>query len=265
MSEAALPRNNVRVVGAGKQTIIFAHGFGTDQTAWRHQEAALAKQFRLVLFDHVGAGRADSAAYSPRRYKGLHNYASDLLEIYAALHLTDTVYVGHSMGGMIGLLAGIAQPRLFRKMIFVGASPCYLTEPGYTGGFDQASLDGLYAAMASNYHAWASGFAGLAMGNPERPELSAEFARTIADIRPDIAVAVARIIFQSDYRAELPKLKVPTLIVQSTEDIAVPLEVGQYLAAHIPHATLQVIDARGHLPHLSAPEAVTDAIRAFIT
>jgi sigma-B regulation protein RsbQ len=177
MSEAALPRNNVRVVGAGKQTIIFAHGFGTDQTAWRHQEAALAKQFRLVLFDHVGAGRADSAAYSPRRYKGLHNYASDLLEIYAALHLTDTVYVGHSMGGMIGLLAGIAQPRLFRKMIFVGASPCYLTEPGYTGGFDQASLDGLYAAMASNYHAWASGFAGLAMGNPERPELSAEFAR----------------------------------------------------------------------------------------
>jgi len=263
---SVLERNNVRIVGNGSQTLVFTHGFGSDQTAWRHQVQALSSRYRLVLFDHVGAGQSDPAAYSPRRYRGLQSYANDLLEIYDALSLQQAIYVGHSMGGMVGLLAGIARPAAFQKMIFIGASPRYLNdvETGYVGGFDQPSVDGLYAAMASNYHAWASGFAGLTMSNQERPELAAEFAGTLSAVRPDVAVAVARIIFQSDHRADLPHLHVPTLIVQSTEDVAVPEVVGEYLAAKIPNAKLKVVNARGHFPHLSAPDAVTDAICSFI-
>jgi sigma-B regulation protein RsbQ len=259
-----LKRNNVRIAGNGQDTIIFAHGFGSDQTAWRHQEAALSSTHRLVFFDHVGAGGSDFSAYSPRRYKGLTSYASDLLEICDTLQLNGASYVGHSMGGMIGLLAGAVQPTLFRKMVFVGASPRYLNDVGYVGGFEQADIDALYASMSANYHAWASGFAGLAMANPERPELAQEFAATLTTVRPDIAVAVARTIFQSDHRQDLPRLKVPTLIVQSTEDIAVPMAVGEYLARHIPSATLKVVDAKGHFPHLSAPQAVTEAIRDYL-
>ncbi len=261
---AILKRNNVRVVGSGPETIVLTHGFGTDQTAWSYQEAALARDYQLVLYDHVGAGASDPAAYSPRRYKGLQSYATDLLEICDELKLENALYVGHSMGGMVGLLAAVAQPRSFKKMVFVGASPRYLNDVDYVGGFDQPSVDGLYAAMSSNYHAWAGGFSGLVMGNPERPELAEGFARTLSAIRPDVAVAVARIIFQSDHRADLSKLQVPTLIVQSTEDVAVPMQVGEYLARHIPHAQLQVVAARGHLPHVSAPEAVTAAIRGFL-
>lgn len=263
--QGALARNNVRVTGTGSPTIVLAHGFGTDQTAWRHQEAALAGSHRLVLFDHVGAGGSDLSAYSPRRYRNLHSYADDLLEILGELAVRDALYIGHSMSGMIGLLAALLAPGHFARMIFLNASPRYLNEAGYCGGFEQSDIDNLYAAMTTNYQLWASGFAGLVMGNPERPELAQEFAATLTAIRPDIASAVTRIIFQSDYRAELSRLTVPTMIVQSSEDVAVPRAVGEYLAHHIPRAELRVIEAHGHLPHMSEPQRVLDAIQSFLS
>jgi sigma-B regulation protein RsbQ len=103
------------------------------------------------------------------------------------------------------------------------------------------------------------------MGNPEQPELAQEFARTLSAMRPDIALSIARIIFQSDHRADLPRSRVPTLILQSGDDFAVPNSVGHYMARHIPQSTLVPIEARGHLPHLSAPKAVVRAIDTYLS
>jgi sigma-B regulation protein RsbQ len=264
MANNILQRNNVRLLGNGSQTIIFAHGFGSDQTAWRHQVAAFASDYRIVLFDHVGAGKSDFAAYSPRRYSSLYSYAEDLLDLCDELKLTNCILVGHSVSGMVSLLAALVEPQCFSQLIFINASPRYLNDNGYVGGFEQSDLDALYAAMSSNYYAWASGFAPLAMGNPDKPELAIEFANTLRAIRPDIAQAVARVIFQSDYRAELPRLKVPTVIIQSNNNIAVPPEVGRYMANKIPHSQLVPILAQGHLPHLSAPDTVRSAIAACL-
>jgi sigma-B regulation protein RsbQ len=264
MVSSILERNNVKVLGEGSQTIIFAHGFGSDQTAWRHQVAAFAPNFRIVMFDHVGAGKSDFSAYSPRRYSSAHSYAEDLLDICNELKLTKTILVGHSVSGMVSLLAALVEPECFSQLIFISASPRYLNDVGYYGGFEQADLDTLYAAMGSNYYAWASGFAPLVVGDPDKPELATEFANTLSAIRPDIAQAVARIIFQSDHRADLPKLKVPTAILQSNNDLAVPLEVGQYMKEHIAGSKLISLNAQGHLPHLSSPEEVTSAIASCI-
>jgi sigma-B regulation protein RsbQ len=260
MGSSILQRNNVNVLGNGSETIIFAHGFGSDQTAWRHQVAAFSSDFRIVLFDHVGAGKSDFSAYSPRRYSSLYSYAEDLLDLCAELKLTKSILVGHSVSGMISLLAALVEPECFSQLIFVDASPRYLNDVGYVGGFEQSELDALFESMSTNYYAWASGLAPLVMGNPDKPELAQEFANTLIAIRPDIAQAVARVIFQSDHRAELPRLKVPTVVLQASDDIAVPPEVGQYLTDHIPYSKLMNIDATGHLPHLSAPDVVTNAI-----
>lgn len=260
MTASVLKRNNVHILGEGSETLIFAHGFGSDQTAWRHQVAAFQSRYRIVLFDHVGAGQSDFSAYSPRRYTSLYSYTEDLLELCHALKIRQCILAGHSVSGMVSLLAALVEPQLFSHLIFVGASPRYLNDEGYIGGFEQADLDALYAAMSTNYYAWASGFAPIAMGNPEQPELALEFARTLSSIRPDIAQAVARVIFQSDHRSELSRLRVPTLILQSQDDIAVPVVVGEYLARHIPRAQLVHINATGHFPHLSAPAAVTQAM-----
>ncbi|OKH37804.1 alpha/beta hydrolase [[Phormidium ambiguum] IAM M-71] len=255
-------RNNIVTLGQGEQSIIFAHGFGSDQTAWRHQVAAFQSSYKIVLFDHVGAGKSDLTAYSPRRYSSLYSYAEDLLELCAELKLSQVILVGHSVSGMVSLLAALVDPSRFKQLIFLSASPRYVNDPAtnYIGGFEQSDLDTLYAAMSTNYYAWVSGFAPIAMGNPEHPELALEFASTLAAIRPDIAQAVARVIFQSDHRAELPKLQIPVVILQSNNDIAVPLVVGEYLAKNLPQAKLININAQGHLPHISAPEVVTNTI-----
>lgn len=255
-----MQRNHVQRLGTGKQTIIFAHGFGSDQTAWRHQVAAFAKSYQIVLFDHVGAGNSDLSAYSPHRYSSLYSYAEDLLDLCAELKLQNSILVGHSVSGMISLLAALVDPNYFSKLVFIGASPRYLNDQSYYGGFEQSDLDQLYKAMSTNYYAWAVGFAPMMMATQDQPELAQEFAKTLSAIRPDIAQAVARVIFQSDHRLELTRLNVPTVILQASDDIAVPPQVGQYMADKIPKSTLVNIPARGHLPHISAPDIVTQAI-----
>lgn len=257
-----LRRNNVHIVGNtnSSQTIIFAHGFGSDQTAWHRIVEPFVSDYRIILFDHVGAGKSDFSAYSPRRYSSIYSYAEDLLDLCAELNVTQSILVGHSVSGMVSLLAALVEPDRFRQLIFMGASPRYLNDVGYFGGFEQSDLDAFYEAMSTNYHAWASGFAPIAMATQDKPELAMEFARTLSAIRPDIAQAVARMIFQSDHRAELPRLTISTVILQSSDDIAVPSEVGQYMVEKIPQSKLVPINARGHLPHLSAPNVVTNAI-----
>lgn len=267
MRETLRKRNNVQVVGSGHETLIFAHGFGSEQGAWRHQVAAFQDRYRIVLFDHVGCGRSDPNAYSPFRYRSIHGYAEDLLELCEELKLTQCTFVGHSLSGMVGMLAALVEPRRFQQLVFVKSTPRMLNDAatGYVGGFEQSQLDEFYAAMASNFYAWASGFAPLAMGNPERPELAQEFAHTLSSMRPDLAQAIARIVFQYDHREDLSRLQVPTLILQSGEDVAVPNEVGHYMARRIPHSKLVSIDARGHLPHLSAPTEVNRALADALT
>lgn len=259
-----MQKYNIHIVGTGDQPLVMAHGFGSDQTAWRYQVEALSSQYRIVLFDYIGYGKSDISDYSPLRYNRVESYRDDLLEIYDALDLTGTIFIGHSMSAMIGMLAALAQPERFTKLIFVGASPRYLNDDGYIGGFNQSDLNSLYETMAVNYLDWSSGFAPLAIANPDRPELAQEFIQTLSAMRPDIAQSIARVIFESDFRDQLTAVQQPVLILQTQHDIIVPEAVGDYLAARIPRNKLIFLNAEGHLPHLSSPDEVLSAIQQFI-
>lgn len=262
----SLVKNNVTVLDNGQysDTIIFAHGFGTDQTAWSKVIPSFSDKYRVILYDNVGAGKSDPAAFSPNKYDSLHSYVNDLLDICRHLDIKDAIMVGHSVSGMISLLAGIQEPFRFKKMILIGASPRYLDDTGYRGGFSQEELEGLFQAMANNYYAWVSGFAQAAMGNPDKPQLAERFASTLSAIRPDIAQSVSRVIFTSDHRSDLVKADIDTLLLQTKQDIAVPMEVADYLNHHIKNSQLEVVDAEGHFPHISAPEQIVAAIKNYI-
>ncbi|MGZ3757646.1 MAG: alpha/beta fold hydrolase [Mucilaginibacter sp.] len=268
MTDILLKKHNINIEGNlnAKQTIVFAHGFGTDQTSWQQVKQAFTDNYRIFLYDNVGGGKADPAAYSPIKYSALNAYADDLLAIAREFNLQDAIVVAHSVSSMITLLASVKEPQYFKKTVFIGASPRYLDEENtsYTGGFTQPALDSMYETMTTNYYAWVSGFSSAAMGNPEQPELGQEFARTLGAVRPDIALAVAKVIFESDVRAELPKYQKETLLLQTKHDIAVPFEVATYLNKHLSNSTLNQIDAEGHFPHISAPAQVVAAIKSFI-
>jgi sigma-B regulation protein RsbQ len=261
-----LVRNRVTVTGNRKaaRTLVFVHGFGTDQFAWAGVAGEFERDWRIVLLDNAGTGRSPPEAFVQHRYLTLRAYATDLLEVCAALDLNNAVAVGHSAGAMICALAALERPPVFSRLVMINASPRYLDEPGYRGGFDEAALELLYRAVTLQYSQWADEFAPLAMANPDRPVLAQRFAESLKSISADNALTVLCSIFQSDHRKDVERLRLPTLIIQSRTDIAVPREVADWLHAAIAGSRLEIIDAEGHLPHLSAPQAVVAAMQGFL-
>ena len=258
-------RNNVRVFGAGTQPMVFAHGFGCDQNMWRWITPAFENDYRVVLYDQVGAGQSDLSAYRSEKYRTLAGYAADLLEICAAEELTDVIFVGHSVSSMIGVLAAIQQPERFGKLILVGPSPRYINDGDYVGGFGRQDIDGLLDFLESNYMGWAAAMAPVIMGNPERPELGAELTSSFCRTDPDIAREFARVTFLSDNRADLPRVRTPSLILQCSEDAIAPQAVGEYVHANLVASELMLLKATGHCPNLSAPEETIAAMKAYLS
>lgn len=257
-------RNNVHVAGAGPATLVFAHGFGCDQNMWRKMQPAYAERYRTVLFDLVGSGNSDLSAYDPARYATLQGYADDVVEIIEEFAQGPVVFVGHSVSAMIGLLANLKTPERFAAQVMVGPSPCYVNDGDYFGGFERQDIEGLLETLESNYLGWSSNMAPAIMGAPEQPELAEELTNSFCRTDPEIAKHFARVTFMADNRADLPKLKTPTLILQCSDDIIAPRAVGDYLHRVLPDATLEVIENFGHCPHLSAPGASADAIDRFL-
>ncbi|AXI00497.1 alpha/beta hydrolase [Sporosarcina sp. PTS2304] len=264
MTADIIKRNNVHIIGSGKQTIVFAHGFGCDQSVWKKVVPAFEDDYRIVLFDYVGSGQSDKMAFSTDRYNSLHGYAQDVIDICDALDLQNILYVGHSVSGMIGVLASIKRPELIEKLMMIGPSPHYLNEPDYYGGFEREDIDELLDMMEMNYKEWAKYLAPLAMKNEDRPHLSEEFETMLYTNDPGIARNFAEVTFTSDIRADLPNVTVKTLIMQPIEDSIVPIEVGKYINDRIPNSELVIMQAKGHNPHISQPEETIKEIKRFI-
>ncbi|MDQ6610249.1 MAG: alpha/beta hydrolase [Bacteroidota bacterium] len=257
-------RNNVTIFGKGTQTMLFAHGFGCDQNMWRFITPAFENDYKIVLFDYVGAGKSDIAAYNPERYSTLQGYAKDLLEICEELQLQNIILVGHSVSGMIGLLASIEQPKFFSKIIMIGPSPGYINDDDYVGGFERKDIEGLLDMMEKNYIGWANFLAPNVMGNPERPFLGEELTQSFCSTDPVIAHRFAEATFLSDNRSDLKYNKTDTLVLQCSDDMIAPLEVGDYLAGNLPFSKLRVMKATGHCPHMSHPDEVIELMKEFL-
>jgi sigma-B regulation protein RsbQ len=246
------------------QPMVFAHGFGCDQHMWRHVASSFEDEFRVVLFDHVGSGGSDLAAYDPDRYDSLDGYADDVLIICRELALDDVIFVGHSVSAMIGVLAAAAEPDRFAKLVLIGPSPRYIDDGSYVGGFSESDIAEMMDALESNYLGWSSAMAPVIMGNAERPQLGEELTESFCRTDPKIARQFARVTFLSDNRDDLAKVATPTLVLQCREDVIAPMAVAEYVAAALPDSKLVLLDATGHCPNLSAPDATTTAIADFV-
>lgn len=261
-----LERNCVRVSGvADGRPLVFVHGFGCDQAMWRFVTPDFEVDHRVVLLDLVGSGNSDLSAYDPQRYGSLHGYASDIVEVCRELGLTDVVFVGHSVSAMIGVLALKEAPELFGALVMVGPNPRYVDDGDYVGGFSRTDIAGLLDALDANHLGWSAQMAPVIMGNPDHPELAEELTNSFCRTDPGIARRFARVTFLSDNRADLAGVDVPTLVLQCSEDVIAPEVVGRYVHAQIPGSRFTHLEATGHVPHLSAPEETTAAIRDFLT
>jgi sigma-B regulation protein RsbQ len=244
--------------------MLFAHGFGCDQSMWRFVTPAFEADHRIITFDNVGAGGSDLTAYDRERYSSLHGYADDVLEICHELELEQVIFVGHSVSATVGILAAVKEPHRFDKLVLVGPSPRYIDDEGYIGGFSHEDIEELLDSLDSNYLGWSSAMAPVIMGNPDRPELGEELTNSFCRTDPEIARHFARVTFFSDNRADLRHATTPSLVLQCSADAIAPTSVGEYVHEQLPHSELVHLAATGHCPNLSAPEETITAIKAFL-
>ena len=244
--------------------MLFAHGFGCDQNMWRLVTPAFEPDYKVILFDYIGHGQSDRAAYDPRRYQSLDGYANDVLAICAALDVQHGVFVGHSVSAMIGVLASIREPERFDQLVLVGPSPRYVNDDGYIGGFSRADIDGLLESLDANYLGWSSAMAPVIMGTPERPQLASELTNSFCRTDPEVAKQFARATFLSDNRRDLAQVAARCLVLQCAQDVIAPESVGRYVHEQLPHSTFVQMRATGHCPNLSAPDETVAAIRRFL-
>jgi len=257
--DEVLARNHVQVRGAGPP-VVLAPGLGCDQTVFAPLVERLSPRHRVVLFDYVGTGRSDRTAYDPERYAGFEGHVDDLREVCDALGLDRPALVGHSMSAMVGLRLAAADPRRFSRLVLLGASPRYLDDPPYRGGFTRKDVDALLEVMEQNFRGWAASFAEVAARDAAlAPRLCAGLVEDPRHIR-----RLVESIFLSDHRPLLSSVSAPCLVLQSTRDDVVPVSVGEYLAAALPRARLSLLDVPGHLPHVSHPEVTAAAVAAFL-
>jgi len=262
-----LTRNRVQVLGSEGPVMLYAHGFGCHQGMWARITPAFAGSHRQVLMDYTGSGEPPHPVpFDPVRYSRLQGYADDVLEVCDALGLQQGVtFVGHSVSCSIGLLAHLARPGLFERMVMVGPSPCFLNDPPhYQGGFERADLEGLLGLMDQNYMGWASYLAPVVAGESGAGAPSAQLEQSFCSTDPETARVFARATFFADNRAELPRVRCPSLILQHARDTLAPPAVGEYLHRHLADSRLEVLDVAGHCAHMSNPALVIDAMQRYL-
>ena len=257
-------RNNVKVIGHGEQTIMMAHGFGCDQSMWQYITPTLAKHYQVVLFDYVGAGHSDTSAYQSDKYSTAHGYKQDILDIIEELDLKNILFIGHSVSSMIGMLAAIEHPEYFAKFVMIGPSPRYINEPDYVGGFDESDISDLLTMMEMNFTGWANYLAPVVTDPAHTPQLTKEVEQSFVSVDPRIAREFAEMTFMSDHREKLQSMTIPTLIIQCSDDSIVPIEVGDYLHAHLPTSTLKVMEVKGHYPHMNKPVETLEILEDYL-
>ncbi|MCO5588962.1 hypothetical protein L7F22_042926 [Adiantum nelumboides] len=275
--EKLLEALNVRVMGdeEAEMTLVLAHGFGCTQSVWDDVLPTLLNHpiqggMRAIVFDWPGA--ASTELTPPASF--YHTFSQILLSLLQYLHVSSCIYVGHSMSAMVGCIAALRQPAVFDKLILVGASPRYLNSGGYYGGYEQDDLDHLYGAMTEDFNGWAAGFARAVVGADAEEEAVEKFEATLSGMQSEVALGMAKAIFQSDYREMLEDLvemlqnengRMKVVVLQTHKDVAVPLAVSDYLKLHLGNqARVEFLQVEGHLPHLSSPHIFTSALLSNI-
>lgn len=253
---------NARIVGCGTETIVFGHGYGTNQSIWDKILPLLSQNYRLVLFDWPFSGTVkDENLYDPLKYTSLEGYAHDLITLLNEMNLKHVTFVGHSMSGMIGCFASIKSPHLFKRLVLVGSSPRYLNSDDYEGGFSNTYIEQMLSNIEGDYENFASTYATLASG-PMNGLYADKFEKCIKEMRAEVALSLVKTVFYSDCREILDKVETPCTIIQTNKDVAAPHSVALYMQNKIKgKVTLEIIDTIGHFPQLNMPHEFVQVLR----
>ncbi|KAM7260102.1 hypothetical protein ACFE04_015843 [Oxalis oulophora] len=254
---------NAKIIGSGSESLILAHGYGGDQCIWDKIVPTLAMHYSVVVFDWAFSGSVDNDqnVFDHDKYSTYYGFADDLISLMEEMNLKSVVFMGHSMSGMIGCIASIKRPDLFRKLVLLGATPRYINSDDYEGGFDESTIDNIISTIESDFQQWSTGFATAIVGSTNEPNHIEKYESSLKTMRPEVALTVAKAVFYSDHRPILEKVTTACTIIQTTSDMAVPNTVGFYMMNNIKgKSTVEIVDNDGHFPQLTACDQLLDVM-----
>lgn len=256
---------NIQIHGTEDQPLLLINGFGCTQKIWDALTVDFSVDHQIIQFDHVGTFGASKSEFSAEKYSNLTAYANDIIEICEFLEISEVIAVGHSIGCMMGVLAAIKRPELFKALVLITPSPRHLPDENYSGGFSKASLNDLLRKLDKDSSDWVDYMAPIILGNEEGDnKLANELIEMFCSLPNDVVKTMAKTHFMNDSRLYLKQLSQKTLVIQTEKDLLVPSEVTQFLLDEIPNAEVAYLAVEGHCPHFSHPELVVEVMQSFI-
>ena len=249
--------------------VVLIHGFPLSGRAWERQERALlAAGYRVITYDRRGFGKSSQ----PTSGYEYDTFAADLDKVLTALDLRDVYLAGHSMGGgeVARYLGAYGSARVRRAVIVSGIPPYLLKTPETPNGvprevFDQIAA-GLTADRAAFFTEWNKNFFNLdqTLGSRISAEAVQDSWNLAVSASPEGAIACVG-TWPTDFRADLPKIDVPVLVLHGTADRILPFEVtAARLPALIADCTLVPVEGGPHNIAWTYPEEVNAALLTFL-
>ena len=255
-------------VGAGKPVVLI-HGWPLSGRSWENQVPALVGAgFRVITYDRRGFG-ASSQPYGGYDYD---TFAADLDALLRSKDLRDVTLVGFSMGGgeVARYISRYGTGRI-AKAVFTSAVPPFLLKTGDNpeGGLDEATIASFNAGVTGDRLAFLDQFfKGFfsAGGEIRISEAQRGYSLDIAALAsPKGTLDCISAFGRTDFRADLKKITVPTLVIHGDQDAIVPFEVsGKRTAASIRGAKLVVIKGGPHGLLASHSKEVNAALLSFL-
>ncbi|MFE6077388.1 alpha/beta fold hydrolase [Paenibacillus sp. NPDC057886] len=255
--------------GEGKP-IILIHGWPLSGRSWEKQVPALIEAgYRVITYDRRGFGQSSQ----PWDGYDYDTFASDLHKLILHLDLRDATLVGFSMGGgEVARYVGIYGTERVSKAVFAGAVPPYLykSEDNPQGGLDDATIAEFQNGVKGDRIAFLDGFTNNFFAAGDRTDLVSEpfrqYNRDIAVLAsPKGTLDCIAAFALTDFRQELEKFDIPTLVIHGDSDAVVPLEVsGQRTHESIPSSRLVVVEGGPHGFNATHPEAFNAALIEFL-
>jgi non-heme chloroperoxidase len=255
--------------GSG-QPVVLIHGYPLDGTSWEKQTTVLLEAGkRVITYDRRGFGKSDK----PTSGHDYDTYAADLSALVSALDLQDAVLVGFSMGTgeVVRYLSRYGSHRV-AKAVFIGALQPFLlkTEDNPSGGMSQDDVDGFLDTIKADRYAFFTGFlqnfyrTDQNLGTRISEEALRNSWQLATSISPYASVwSVAT--WYTDWRADIDKVDIPTLIMHGTGDVNVPIDItSRVLAKMLPSATYIEIEDAPHGMLWTHGEEVNKALLDFV-
>ncbi|MEU4531205.1 3-oxoadipate enol-lactonase [Micromonospora ureilytica] len=232
---------------AAAPVLLLGSSLGTAAAMWEPQVPALAEQFRVIRYDHLGHGRSavPSGPYT------LDLLGRELLRTLDDLDVARVHYAGLSLGGMVGMWLATHAPERVRRLALLCTSASLGPPEQWRERAATVRADGLPAIADAVVGRWFT--PAFAAAHPE--VVAAHRAMLTATSSAGYA-ACCEAIAAMDLRPDLDRVTAPTLVVAGADDPATPVEHAREIVGRIPRARLAVVDAAAHLANVEQPEQV---------